>query len=344
MNDPRHTPLDTLRFALIGLATIALLVSPAHRAAAAPPGEHARPAVSEGDDDGLRQTLTDHETKVLTLGANGSLEVKNVSGDVTVTAGSGRDVRVEITRRARGRTDDDARLGLQRVTVAVDQQGNRGVVATQYPNDERRNSYSVDVIFNITAPTGTRVSATSVSGDVKVENIKADVSMNVVSGNVTLVGAGNVVDARTISGNVTVTDMTGESLTLTTVSGDVTIDRATARRIEAETTSGDVRASAVNAERATLRSLSGDVGYAGTISKAGRYELQSHSGDVAFTPAGAVGYDLQATTFSGTITPPRGMATAVMSTSRARAFHGTVGSGGASVTITTFSGDVRIGR
>jgi len=342
MNVRKDIPFDTLRLAFVGLAAVALLMAPARRAAAKPATPNA--TTSAADDEQLRQTQTDHETKVLTLGAAGSLELKTVSGDVTVVAGSGRDVRIEITRRARGRTDEDARLGLQRVTVTVDQQGDRAIVATQYPDNGRRNNnYSVDVTFNVTAPPGTRINAGSISGNVRVENIKADVSMNVVSGNVTLVGAGTVADARTISGNVTVSDVAGESLTLGTVSGDISIDRVTARRIEAETTSGTVRAAGVTTDRATLRSLSGDVAYAGTIAKTGRYELQSHSGNVSFDPAGSAGYDLQATTFSGTISPPRGMTANSVSAGRTRAFHGTIGSGGASVSITTFSGDVRVG-
>jgi hypothetical protein len=342
MIDRTQLSLDAMRLAIIGLAATALLVSPARRAAAATANRDSLPTVSDRDDE-QNQTQTDRETKVLALGANGTLDLKNISGNVIVAGGSGREVRVEITRRSRGRTEDDARLGLQRVTVTFDQQGDRAVVATQYPREERRNAYSVDVTFTVTAPAGTRINANSVSGDVRVEHMKADVSAHSVSGNVTVAGAGNVVEGRSISGNVSVSDVNGDSVALGTVSGDLLIDRVTARRIEAETTSGEVRATGVSSDRATLRSLSGTVVYAGAITRGGRYELQSHSGNVSFEPAGPVGYELEATTFSGTITPPRGMATSSISTSRARAFHGTVGSGGASVSITTFSGDVRVG-
>ena len=59
-----------------------------------------------------------------------------------MTGGTGREIRVEITRTSRGRTDDDVRLGLQRVTVKVEQQGDRATVAVEYPREERRNGYS----------------------------------------------------------------------------------------------------------------------------------------------------------------------------------------------------------
>jgi hypothetical protein len=92
-----------------------------------------------------------------------------------------------------------------------------------------------------------------------------------------------------------------------------------------------------------MRSLSGSVVYTGAVAKAGRYELQTHSGNVSFTPVGAAGYALDAATFSGTIIPPPGMAAERLSGRGARQFHGTIGSGGASVSITTFSGDITVG-
>ncbi len=342
MTDAVRTSLNPARILVVGLTAAALLVAPIRRAVAAPTASD-RDAEVTTRDEAQNQTQTDHDTKVLTLGANGTLELKNVSGDIVVTGGSGREARIEITRRSRGRTDQDARLGLQRVTVNVTQQGDRAIVATEYPREERRNAYSVDVTFTITAPAGTRINANNVSGNVRVDNMKAEVSANSVSGNVTIAGAGNVAEARSISGNVSVSGATGESVALSTVSGDVVIDRVTARRIDAETTSGDVRATGVSADRATLHSLSGQVVYAGTIARGGRYELQSHSGNVSFDPAGSAGYELEATTFSGTIAPPRGMATNSVASSRMRAVRGTVGGGGASVSITTFSGNVSVG-
>lgn len=342
MTDRTDISFAAARVTIVSLAAVVLLVSPARRAAAAPEERTTTTAVAARSEE-QNQTQTDHETKVLTLGPNGTLELKNISGDIVVTGGSGRETRIEITRRSRGRTDDEARLGLQRVTVKVDQQGDRATVATEYPRDERRTNYSVDVTFTVTAPAGLRVNANSVSGTVRVENMKADVSANSVSGNVRVTGAGSVTEVRSISGNVTLSDVNGESATLGTVSGDVTIDRVTARRIDGETTSGEVRATGVSSDRANLRSLSGSVVYSGAIARDGRYELQSHSGNVSFEPTGSVGYELNATTFSGTITLPRGMTTNTVSSRRARLFHGTIGAGGASVSITTFSGNVTVG-
>ena len=78
-----------------------------------------------GPDDDAQFTAeqTDRQTQVLALGSNGVLELRTFVGDVSVISGSGREVRLEIVRRSRGRTDADAKLGLEQVTAAIDHQG-----------------------------------------------------------------------------------------------------------------------------------------------------------------------------------------------------------------------------
>jgi DUF4097 and DUF4098 domain-containing protein YvlB len=290
------------------------------------------------------QDQTDRQTRVVSIGASGSLEIKNVSGDVTVTAGSGNDARIELTKRSRGKTAADVRRALDEVTVDIEQQGGRVTVVTRYPDgrDRRRNDANVDVTFVVTAPAGTRVTASTVSGDVRIENIKGNLSASAVSGDVSLVGVGTVADAKTVSGSVRATDIpNSDSLSLTTVSGDILIDRVSARRLDGSTTSGEVTATGITSERASLRSLSGNVVYSGALARGGRYELQSHSGNVTLNPSGTVGYELQASTFSGRIAPAADMTVKSISggPSNVRA---TVGDGSATVAITTFSGNVEI--
>ena len=125
---------------------------------------------------------TSRETKTLAIGANGTLELKNLSGDIVVTAGSGRDATVEIVKRAKGRTDADAKDGLQKVTVQVDQRSDRATVETNYPRDDRRPPYSVSVDYNVTAPAGTRIVIESLSGDATIKGIRGDLQVSVTSG------------------------------------------------------------------------------------------------------------------------------------------------------------------
>lgn len=291
-------------------------------------------------DRNFRAEQTARETRTLQLGANGSLDLKNITGDIIVNAGSGRDTVVEIVRHSRGRTDEDAKQGLDRVKVDVTTRGDRASVEAMYPS-ENRPPYSVSVSYTVTAPAGTRVSVSSTSGDVAVKGITGDVSVNVVSGGIK-VADGNVSSATTISGDVTATNIASTgTFTVSTVSGDTTLDHIKCRRLSAGVVSGAVVARDVTCDNAELKSISGSVEYSGPLAKSGHYDFQTHSGGVKLTVSGSVGFDLQASTFSGQIRldPPLELQHASVTRRSAR---GTVGDGAAVVTATAFSGDVVI--
>lgn len=286
---------------------------------------------------------THRETRTLAIGATGALDLETHSGDITVTAGGGRDATIEIIRRARGRTDADAKLGLEQVKVTVDQRPDRARVRAVYP-DRQGNVYSVDVSYVITAPAGTHVTAETISGHVTIKGIRGDVTVDVTSGHVDLSGS-RVSQAKTISGPVTLTDVeTDGTLDIRTVSGDVTLTNVKARRIAADAVAnGNVIARNLASDNVVLRTLSGDLEYAGPLSKTGRYELSAFSGSVRFAPVGPVGFELQASTFSGDIRPDPSMTFRDVSLSR-RSLRGTFGDGGAIVTLKTFSGNVTVGK
>jgi DUF4097 and DUF4098 domain-containing protein YvlB len=303
----------------------------------------ARSGGARGQDHTLKAEQTARETRTLSIGASGSLDLDTVSGDITVTAGTGHDASLEIVRRSRGRTEADAALGLERVKVEVDQRPDRARVRATYP-DQRNPPYSVDVSYVVTAPAGTRVTARTVSGDVVVKGIRGDVDVSVTSGRIDLSGS-RVSLAKTISGPVTITDVdTDGSLDIRTVSGDVTLQNVKARRLTADAVaSGTIIARNVTSDNVVLKTLSGTVEYAGPLSKTGRYELTAFSGTVHFRPSGPVGFELQASTFSGNIKPDPAMTFRDISLTR-RSLRGTFGDGGAVVTLQTFSGNVTVGK
>jgi DUF4097 and DUF4098 domain-containing protein YvlB len=286
---------------------------------------------------------TDRETRTLAIGASGTLDLQTHSGDISVTAGSGRDVTLEIIRRARGRTDADVQLGLEQVKSTVDSRPDRARVRAVYP-DRQANTYSVDVSYVVTAPAGTHVTAETISGNVTIKGIRGDVAVDVTSGDVNIADS-RVSQAKTISGPVTLTDVeTDGNVDVRSVSGTVTLQNVKARRLTADAVaSGDITARNIVCDTATLKTLSGNVDFSGPLSKNGRYELGAFSGTVHFAPAGPAGFELQASTFSGDIRTDKSMTFRDLSLSR-RSLRGTFGDGGAMVILKTFSGNVTIGK
>jgi DUF4097 and DUF4098 domain-containing protein YvlB len=126
------------------------------------------------------------------------------------------------------------------------------------------------------------------------------------------------------------------------VSGTVRLERIAASRVSAEVVSGDIRAAEMRCDSVQMKTLSGTVDYAGRLESNGRYELHSHSGSVRLVAEGPVGFELQATSFSGRIRP-EGLSLQAMSMGRG-SLRATVGDGSAVVVAQTFSGDVIISR
>jgi opacity protein-like surface antigen len=295
-----------------------------------------------------RQEQTDRQSKTVRIGANGELTLENIAGDIVVTRGGGNDATIEVVKTARARTAEEARELLGLVTVTVVERGGRAEVKTIYPSDDRRNyrrNSSVSVNYNVSAPPNTRVTIASVSGSVRVSDIKGDLSANSVSGAVRIANAGRIGGAKSVSGDVEVVDTQSDGpIEAQSVSGSVLLRKLTARRVEVASVSGSVTIEDVQCDRVEAHSVSGNVDFAGALARGGRYELNSHSGDVRVAVAGTAGFEVDANSFSGSVHSdfPLSAQGGDERRGRRRELRGVFGDGSAVLDITSFSGSVVI--
>jgi DUF4097 and DUF4098 domain-containing protein YvlB len=299
-------------------------------------------------DENAREEQVERTTKTLRLGQNGSLSLANIAGDITVTRAGGQDTTVEIVKTARGRDAADARELLQLVAVEVTERGGRAEVKARYPSGEQarrnnRRNVNVSVAYTVSAPQGTRISIESISGSVRVTDIKGDVNANTISGDVRVTGAGRIGMAKSVSGTVEITDaqMDG-ALETSSVSGDVVVRRVRARSIEAGSVSGSVRLEDVECDRVEASTTSASILFSGPLAPNGRYELNGFSGDVRVVVAGTTGFELDASTFSGDIRTDFPITT--RGARGRRTLTGTYGDGSAVLDLTTFSGSIIVSR
>lgn len=281
-------------------------------------------------------------SKSFRVGPNGTLDLSNISGEITIREGAGDAITVDAVKRVRGR-DSDVRDQLARTSVTMVERAGRVEVRTSY--DGRNLRTSVDYL--VTAPAGASVIARSVSGDVKVTGIKGDVRVESVSGNVTAINTPSVSLVKSVSGDLVINGVsTKGDLRATTISGNITLKSASVRSLDAGTVSGDVTLSDVTCERATAGTTSGNVDFAGTVSRGGRLEFRSHSGDVRIALTGTPGFEVDAKTFSGSIRSDLPVTTKpgepISPRRLSKAVHGVVGDGSAQLVLSTFSGDVTI--
>jgi hypothetical protein len=286
---------------------------------------------------------TTRETRTLPIGAAGFLELKTLAGDISITGAPGREARIEIIKRPRGRSADEIRRSLESVRVVVDHQGERASIGVTAEGDRRYNNLRAEVSYVVTAPIGTRVSAHTASGSLVIRDIRGELFAEVTSGLIDISNAGAVSAARTISGDVKLTNVSSKGdLSVGSMSGTIRAERVTAERVDIDVASGSITARDITSSRASVRTLSGTVDFSGRLAKGGRYEFVSHSGNVRVSTTGA-GYVLQANSFSGAIRPDASVGLRA-ATGNSRSLRGTVGDGSAVVVATTFSGNVSISR
>lgn len=296
-----------------------------------------------------RASVEDRFTKTVAIGTNGTLELENFAGDIVVAVGGGKDVSIEFVRSSHGRTDADAKAGLERVRPEIEVVGTRATVRASYL--DRPTSYSVSTDFIVKAPAGTRIVVNSLRADVSITGIKGELKVTTASGDIVLTDVGSIQEAKTGNGDVVIRGSVSDGqLDAGSLNGDITITDVKARRITANSVNGSVVAREVTCDAASLSTIAGDVVYAGSLAKGGRYEFTSNSGDVRFSPSGSTGYALQATSFTGDISSSialvgqQGRSLTNQRGPRRRAATAQVGDGSATVTLQTFSGDISIGK
>jgi putative adhesin len=347
----RDTKITVARELKIAAEEIAREAAQAGRDASRAAAQTAREAERRRREETRRgPEVTENFSRTVRLGRDGTFSLANVSGDIEVTGGGGNDVRIEAVKRARHPDAAEAKAILQDMTIDISERGGSVDVRTEYPRyRNRRGNWYGSVDYTVTVPRDASVTLKSVSGDVKVTNVNGDLRTESVSGDVVMSKVGRVRFTKSVSGDVDIADGASDDVRAESVSGDVLMRNVKARVLSLQTVSGDVRLTDVDAERAQSRSVSGNVEYAGRLSPNGRYEFNTHSGNVRITPANAQGFDLEATTFSGTFrsdypTTIQGSSLVPRRGPGNRTVRGTVGGGGAMLTLQSFSGNITIVR
>ena len=290
----------------------------------------------QGRDTGQEQT--DRFSGRYRIGRDGRVSVSNVSGDITVTTGSGDEVSIDAVKRARR-----DRSQLDQVRVEVDNAPGRVDVRTSYPRFTNNN---VSVEYTVTVPNGVSVELHSVSGSVKVTGVRGVVRAETVSGNVTATDTPKLELAKSVSGDVSFSGVsTDTDVSIGSVSGNVHGRSIRAHGLEFSSVSGDVAISDVTCDRLGAKSVSGAIEYSGSIAKAGRYDMNSHSGSIRLTLTNPSGFEVTATTFSGSIRSDFPLTIGGDGGRRGisgRSIRAAFGDGSAMLTLRTFSGNIVI--
>jgi DUF4097 and DUF4098 domain-containing protein YvlB len=279
--------------------------------------------------------------RTLDVGGQGELTLANVSGDIHVEGASGSQIVIEAVKRVDEDGDPDL---LDSVEIDVMQTGDRVRVETRYTGRHGRHDHEggVSVSYRVGVPRGSAVELHSVSGDVTLLSVSGAASVESVSGDVSASDVASLVEAKSVSGDVRVLRArSSRDVEIASVSGEVFVENIEAEEVNVSSVSGNVTLDGVSCNRAALESVSGEIRYTGSIARGGRYDFQSHSGDVVITIGDDVGFQLEASTFSGEIESDLPLK-ATSSDRKHRQVSGVSGDGSAFIEAQTFSGNVLI--
>lgn len=289
--------------------------------------------------------------------ADGRVEV-NAQGTIRVTGWNRSEVQVTGT------------VAGPRDRVVVDRSG--GTVEVSLRGDRGRAAPGT---LEIRVPAGSSVEVAGGSGALTVSGVSGDVEASSHGGSVEVSGSPRSVEISAAGGAVTVNGRTN-TLEISSMGGAVNVGAAVRRRVEISTlggtveltgTVGDVEVSSMGGGvriadatgRVEVSAVSGDVVVRGSGL---RGEVQNVSGGVIVTATGPLGGPLSLTSHGGDVElrlAPRVGANVSVSSFRGRFVSElnaetrreagrerqvVVGGGGPAVSITTFSGEVKLAR
>lgn len=253
------------------------------------------------------------------IGDGGTLTVRNIVGDITVTEASGDRVEVRAEKKMRGRGDPSE------ITFDVQESSSGATICTVYRGESacEDGSFSntrFSVRYTIAMPRGLRLRATTGNGELSVDR------------------AGSEVDLHTGNGGIRIGETTGR-VTAATGNGDLEVENARGPvrastgngRIFVATTAGPVSATTGNGEidvRMQSLSSSGDMNFV------------SGSGAVRITLPSDFNGDIDASTGNGDLRTD--FAIRLIGRLDPQHMRGTIGTGGRTIHLQTGNGRLEI--
>jgi len=259
------------------------------------------------------------------LSPTGGVTVSNIEGSVRVIGWS--NAQVEITGTL-GADVEELEITGDESELRID------VKAPKHPE-----WLETDLVLRI--PVAASIEVETVSATVEVESLTGSVDLESVSGWVKTSGRPSELSVETVSGDITVAESAPRT-DLASVSGSIKVDLATGR-LDAESVSGAIRVENGSLESASFETVSGDISYAGDIVGRGSYDFESMSGGVTVLVPSGVSAQFDITTFSGSIDNDIGPeAERASKYTPEKELSFSTGSGGARVSIESFSGSIKI--
>jgi hypothetical protein len=271
---------------------------------------------------GTLALATQQVDTTLTVTRGQRIDVNAYGGEVSVHAWNRNTVRVEAVAA----NQDQVEVSSSPVAVSIKTHGRHG------PPEE--------IKLRISAPPWMTLRLAGVNTSVKVEGVRAPISVETVEGEIDVTGGESLISLRSVQGSVKLRGARGR-INVNSVNEDVNVT-GSAGDVVAQTVNGEIELQLTEASSIDASTVNGDIHYSGPIRNGGRYSLSTHNGDISMTVAEGTSASVAVSTFSGEFesefpVPLRG-------TQQGKGFNFTLGSGSAQVTLESFQGTIELVR
>lgn len=256
---------------------------------------------------------------------DGLVEIDNAAGSIRVV-GWDKD-EVEVVGTLGDRADGLEVSGSpHRINIAVETHG---------------NPHSIHSTLEIKVPKRSRLLIDSFAAAIAVEGVDGLIEAETVNSGITIAAGSKEVRAESVNGGVEVS-CPCRRVEASSVNGPVTI-RGASGVVEASTVNGRLLVEGGSFERAQLESVSGGVQFQGDLDSAATLDVETVSGSVELVLPANASADFSISSFSGAITNEFGPEPRRISRyTSEKELEFSTGSGGATVTIHTLSGGIRL--
>jgi DUF4097 and DUF4098 domain-containing protein YvlB len=262
------------------------------------------------------------------VAANAAISIENVAGSLEIIGWDGAEVQVTGT------------LGDDVEELEIEGSADDLSIEVVIPEDEWKGERKIAADLQVKVPRGASLEIETISASIEIKGVSGEIEAGSVSGTVTVSGPANDVEVESVSGAVTVSGGSG-SVAAESVSGEIRLEGVTGE-IEAATVSGDIRVEAGAVGDVEIESVAGSVYFEGQLAR-GSLEIESHSGNVELFLPADLSADFELESFSGGI--DNGFGPPAQRTDRhvpGVSVEFTTGSGGAEVSVATFSGNIAL--
>jgi len=195
--------------------------------------------------------------------------------------------------------------------------------------------------LELRVPAGARVWAKSGSATIDVEGVTGGLDLNIIGGSVHVAGSPHELTVESMDGAVSV-DGSPAWARLKSATGDILFSGGS-DDVGLTTVSGTIRVTAGRFERARIESVTGAVDFAGTVSRGGSLDIDTHSGAVDLRVPRKIAADFDVASVAGSIENGITDRPAVPGREgRGQEIGFTTGGGGARIYIRSFKANIRL--